>query len=388
MTVTAYGVTIPTEEEIRNTLIAAVRADVDAALDLSPDSPEGALLGAVVPSLREAHEGVAEAATSYDEAQAEGAALATLAALSGVSRIEGRATRIAATVTLDAGVTLPANTTRAYVVGHQELTAHLVETVTSTAAGQYSAVFALDTLGAITVAAGTLTQILTPVGGWSAVTNPSDGIPGRAAETDEELRTRRRVSTGKTGRGTVSALLANVLELANVGSAQVFENPTDYMTAAGVAPHSFEVLVDLAVTDTAGLNEVAATIYGAQVGGYRPAGTACGYAQDATTGNWVLVPFTVVTQIPIYVAVTVRATSVTAAQVQDAIVNAMGDLGVGYDVVQLRVAGAVQAILGRDEYVVSCYIGTAAAPTLTTTITVDSRSRATFAAGRVAVTFS
>jgi uncharacterized phage protein gp47/JayE len=49
-------------------------------------------------------------------------------------------------------------------------------------------------------AAGTLTTIETPVGGWSSFVNPLDATPGRDVETDSALRLRREDELRATGR--------------------------------------------------------------------------------------------------------------------------------------------------------------------------------------------
>lgn len=377
------GVVIPTEEEILQRLIAAVRAAVDPALDLSADSPEGGILRALVPELRAAWEGLGETALAYSPGDAEGAALRALLAISGLTMIPARATAVNATVTLAAGTTLPAGTTRACVAGHPEISGVLRTAVSSTTAGAYPAVFDLEATGPTPVPAGTFTSILTPLGGWTAVTNAADGVLGRNAETESEARIRRNASTGRTGRGTTAAVRASVLALGTVSSAVVFENPTDLASADGVPPHSFEVLVDGVGGDA---NAVAQAILDASAGGYVPWGSDVGTATDATTGAAVAVHFTRAAQVPIHVAVTVRASSVTAAQVQAAVVAAGGALVAGADVIQLRIAGAVQALLGPDEYVSACYIGTAAAPTGTANIPIAARQRAAFDTARISVT--
>lgn len=85
--------------------------------------------------------------------------------------------------------------------------------------------FLAQSYGPIPVPANTLTEILTPVAGWTSLTNFQAGITGRNQETDEELRIRRARSLRVTGTATVEAIIARLLqEVPGVTSVLVFEN--------------------------------------------------------------------------------------------------------------------------------------------------------------------
>lgn len=87
--------------------------------------------------------------------------------------------------------------------------------------------FLAQTFGPIPVPANTLTQILTPVAGWTSLTNYEAGVTGRNIETDAELRLRRLNSLRISGAATVEAIRARLLqEVAGVTSVTIFENVT------------------------------------------------------------------------------------------------------------------------------------------------------------------
>lgn len=91
--------------------------------------------------------------------------------------------------------------------------------------------------------AGQLSQIETPVSGWTAVTNLVDGVAGRNIETDPELRIRREQSLRVIGAGTVEAIRARILqEVLGVTSVLIVENRTD-SEVEGRPAHSFEAIV-------------------------------------------------------------------------------------------------------------------------------------------------
>lgn len=87
--------------------------------------------------------------------------------------------------------------------------------------------FLAQTYGPVAVPVNSLTEILTPVAGWSTIDNFKAGVTGRNQETDEELRLRRANSLRVLGSGTVEAIRARVLqEVPGVTSVLVFENVT------------------------------------------------------------------------------------------------------------------------------------------------------------------
>lgn len=98
--------------------------------------------------------------------------------------------------------------------------------------------------GPIPVPVGTLTDIVTPLAGWSTLTNSVEGSLGRNVETDAQLRLRRLQSLRLPGRGTVEAIRAQLLA-AGATSALVFENQTMLQN-----PASFVIASDMTSGDS------------------------------------------------------------------------------------------------------------------------------------------
>lgn len=87
--------------------------------------------------------------------------------------------------------------------------------------------FLCQDFGPIPCPANSLTEILTPIGGWASINNPKAGVIGRFIETDSELRIRRANSIRLAGNATVEAIRARLLQnVPGVTSALVFENET------------------------------------------------------------------------------------------------------------------------------------------------------------------
>lgn len=87
--------------------------------------------------------------------------------------------------------------------------------------------FLSQSFGPIPAPAGSLTNILTPVSGWTSLTNFDAGITGRNQETDTELRIRRALSLKVQGAATVESIISRLRqEVPGVTSVNVFENVT------------------------------------------------------------------------------------------------------------------------------------------------------------------
>lgn len=93
--------------------------------------------------------------------------------------------------------------------------------------------------GALEDEANTITQILTPVLGWSTLTNPLAASPGALRETDEELRIRFRNTKLERSSNILDSLYSALLNLDGVTEVAIYENDTDVTDSNGVLPHSF-----------------------------------------------------------------------------------------------------------------------------------------------------
>ena len=68
--------------------------------------------------------------------------------------------------------------------------------------------FVCQNFGPVPCPIGTLTNIVTPIAGWSAITNLVAGSTGTSVETDAQLRIRRQNSIKLLGSATVEAIIA------------------------------------------------------------------------------------------------------------------------------------------------------------------------------------
>ncbi len=227
-----------TVEEINDDLLARFGADVN----LLPTSLFSQFVGVSAAQFDKLWQGLLDLYNGTDPDSAGGILLRYLAALVGLTILAATKSTVTLTVNLDASKTLPVGR----LVSNPTTGVQFITTaaVTSTSSGNYSVTAESVNTGPVAAAAGSLTQIDTPVTGWNSVTNALDAVAGSAAETDAELRTRRSASLAVQGSTPPDAIRADTLRVTGVTAMILLENITDFTDANGLPPHSFEVVAD------------------------------------------------------------------------------------------------------------------------------------------------
>lgn len=207
---------------------------------------------------------------------------------------------------------------------------------------------ALDA-GPVAVNVGALTQIVTGVLGWDAVTNATAATLGRNQESDLAARQRRRETLSLQNVALPEAITSALYDTPNVRSLSFRENVTDTaLSVDGVTllPHSIFVCVD-GGTDAA----VAATLLANKSLGANWNGTTTVNVTNAISGQVYPVKFARPAVLDVQARITVRnlgsATNIAAA-VQQAVADFAagrieGERGfvVGASVSAFELAGAV-----------------------------------------------
>lgn len=240
--------------------------------------------------------------------------------------------------------------------------------------------------GPVSAVSGDITEIVTPVSGWSSVINLLDATEGANIETDEDLRVKRELEIAAGGDSTIPAITAALLDVTGVTHVRVFYNNTDTTDADGVPPHSVEPLVQGGDADA-----ICAALFASVAGGIGYHGDESGTVTDSE-GVEHTIRFSRPEERTIYVDATYTKDPDTYPadgddQVKAAIV-AWGDtLPVGKDVTASRVSAAVFEVTGVID-VTDIDIGVTAAPTTGITVTVTSRQLAVFDTSRITVATS
>jgi hypothetical protein len=91
-----------------------------------------------------------------------------------------------------------------------------------------------------------ISEIVTPVAGWTSVTNAAAATPGRQRETDAEYLARQARSLANQGSGTLAAIQARLLQLDYVQGAYVVNNRSASVASVqglSLQPHSVSVVL-------------------------------------------------------------------------------------------------------------------------------------------------
>lgn len=398
---TAQGFQAKTLQEILAEIQADQLAEVAADLDLSPAQPLGQINGIISDKLAEAWELLALAYSAFNESQAEGYLLTALALLTGTKRPPASKSTVTCTLTLAAATTVPAGRVIS-VTGQPTIRFVLTADVVSTTSGDYPGIFEAEITGPVVANAGTLEVIVTPVSGWTAVTNPLDAAVGRNEATDTELRQRRAEELAAPGSSTTDAIRSDILQIEHtdgskpVEECRVFENTTLVTDGDGLPGKSFEVVLWDGATPLATNAEIGKVVWESKPSGIESYGVTSANVLDSL-GFTRTIRFTRATQRLVWLTYTLTtdntfdpingpaALKALVVSRSDALLKQAGGGHVlGADVIALAFRAVALEITGVVD-ISDFRLGFASSPTGTANLTIASRELARFDTSRIVV---
>lgn len=259
------GYTAPRAADFLTLLRTRVEAETGLTFDWSPGTVAGDITSALAIQLGTLGELSQELYDALSVQNATGRQLDNLCLLVGVTRQE--ATHSTATVTLTgtAGTVLPPETLMEGGGLDGRARWRLASAATIGGGGTVSATVEAVEAGVVEALAGEIATIVTPVAGWTAVTNPAAATAGVARETDAELRQRRAVSLQVQGSRSLAALRGRLLAIEGVEAAACLDNATDATaTVQGVSipAHGIGVVILPDPMTAAAKTAVATLLYG------------------------------------------------------------------------------------------------------------------------------
>ena len=218
-----------------------------------------------------------------------------------------------------------------------------------------------------------ITVIDTPIVGLVSVTNPTAGNQGSNLESDAELRMRFKEAKQKAATGTVDALYSALTQLEGMDEVAVYENDLDIVDPiTSLPPHSF-----MCVVDGGSSIDIATTIWQKKPAGIQSVGTTTTAIID-TQGFTQNISFQRVTQVPIYIDVTVDAGTAFpgngADLIKAALVAYINDLKVGEDVVYTRLYSPINTV--PDHSITALTVDTSPSPIATANVVIALSERA------------
>lgn len=221
--------------------------------------------------------------------------------------------------------------------------------------------------------------------------NSNDVVLGRDIETNAAFRTRREDLLKTTGKATVDAIRAAVLNVDDVDESFVFENVTEFTDINGVPPHSFETVIRGPLADDV---EVSQAIFDTKAAGIQAFGDTVEVITD-DQGFSHSIGFSRATEIPIFIIITVATNTdpksgpIYPTDGDDQVAAALAEFGDGLGISRDVVAEQVKCEAFEVDGVVDItvfFIDDAPAPSTDDNIAISSREIATFDTSDIAVT--
>lgn len=401
VTVDETGISAPTYEDILGSLKASYQSVYGSDVYLEADSQDGQLVAIFAKAINDVNQQAIAVYNQFSPSTAVGAGLASVSKINGLKRATSSNSTALVTVSGQAGTVISNG-----IIGDDlglNTKWSLPASVTIPVSGTIDVTATCATTGAVTAAANSLTQILTPTRGWSSVTNAAAATVGNPVESDAALRRRQAASTAASAQTVTDGIYGAIANLAGVSRLKIYDNDGEAADANGIPAHSISVVV--AGGDAQTIAQTIATKKGPGTGTY---GTTSETVVDSRGAPSTINFFQLATET-IYVNVGIKAllgyVSTTGDAIAAAIATYISSLDIGETVYYGRLwaaanlsgdaattsSGQSQAALDalRDTYnITSITLGTAPNPVAITDIAIVFNEAAACAAADVTVTVS
>lgn len=242
------GLQVITQNELVGNLTQSFQEIYGEDINVESNSPDGQIINIFAQSLEDFYELLSQVNASFDPDQAIGTVLDQRCAINGIQRKAGTYTYVTIDVTTDRSVTLDGvdqvAPEQAYTVSDGEGNLFVLSATSPIGAGTSSLVFRALNVGNVEVLPNTIINPVTIILGVKSVNNPGGALQqGVNEETDAELRERRKQSVSISNQGYTDGLLAALLNIEDVTSANVYQNRTSTTDADGIPGHSIWVVV-------------------------------------------------------------------------------------------------------------------------------------------------
>ena len=216
--------------------------DIDANWNLDVSTPDGLKLSSDAEIWANLDEIGQRAYNSKDPNKAKDYDLDVICSLTGTIRSQGTPSNVELTLSGVAGtVIIAGKLVESSVDGSQWAT----DINAAIGVGGTVTVNATCTSnGATQASIGTLTRVVSTVGGWQGVTNATVATPGTNQQNNSSLRLERAKAVARPGSNQVDNMLGEIFAVDGVRRAIVLENDTDVTDANGLPEHSVAPIVD------------------------------------------------------------------------------------------------------------------------------------------------
>ena len=330
-TVTASGISAPDYQTILSTITEYFQQIYGTDAYLEPDSKDGQMVALVALAVHDANNTAIQVYNSFSPSSGMTDALTRNVKINGIARKAATNSTVDVTLTGTAGTTI----TNGSVKDANGVIWNLPASVTIDVGGSVTVTATCANSGAVAAVAGSITKINTPTRGWTAVSNASAATVGSAAETDAELRARQAQSVAIPALTPFDAVDGAIANVAGVTRHKLYENDTGAVNSDGIPAHSIAAIVD-----GGNVTEIAQTLRGKKGQGVATFGSTTVTVPDKYD-NPHAISFSRSTNVPIFVAITLKVftgyTTQIGEQIKQAIADYINSLTIGDDVLLSRI---------------------------------------------------
>ncbi|WP_276724218.1 baseplate J/gp47 family protein [Pantoea septica] len=330
-TVTASGISAPDYQTILSTITEYFQQIYGTDAYLEPDSKDGQMVALVALAVHDANNSAIQVYNSFSPSSGMTDALTRNVKINGIARKAATNSTVDVTLTGTAGTTI----TNGSVKDANGVIWNLPASVTIDVSGSVTVTATCANSGAVAAVAGSITKINTPTRGWTAVSNASAATVGSAAETDAQLRMRQVQSVAIPALTPFDAVDGAIANVTGVTRHKLYENDTGAVNSDGIPAHSLAAIVD-----GGDVTEIAQTIRGKKGQGVATYGSTTVTVPDKYD-NPHAISFSRSTDVPIYVAITLKVftgyTTQIGEQIKQAIADYINSLKIGDDVLLSRI---------------------------------------------------
>lgn len=330
-TVTASGISAPDYQTILSTITEYFQQIYGTDAYLEPDSKDGQMVALVALAVHDANNTAIQVYNSFSPSSGMTDALTRNVKINGIARKAATNSTVDVTLTGTAGTTI----TNGSVKDANGIIWNLPASVTIDVGGSVTVTATCATSGAVAAVAGSITKINTPTRGWTAVSNASAATVGSAAETDAQLRVRQAQSVAIPALTPFDAVDGAIANVTGVTRHKLYENDTGAVNSDGIPAHSIAAIVD-----GGDVTDIAQTIRGKKGQGVATYGSTTVTVPDKYD-NPHAISFSRSTDVPIYVAITLKVftgyTTQIGEQIKQAIADYINSLKIGDDVLLSRI---------------------------------------------------
>ncbi|WP_313619519.1 baseplate J/gp47 family protein [Pantoea septica] len=330
-TVTASGISAPDYQTILSTITEYFQQIYGTDAYLEPDSKDGQMVALVALAVHDANNTAIQVYNSFSPSSGMKDALTRNVKINGIARKSATNSTVDVTLTGTAGTTI----TNGSVKDSNGIIWNLPASVTITVGGSVTVTATCANTGAVAAVAGSITKINTPTRGWTAVSNANAATVGSAAETDAQLRVRQAQSVAIPALTPFEAVDGAIANVSGVTRHKLYENDTGAVNSDGIPGHSIAAIVD-----GGDVTEIAQTIRGKKGQGVSTFGSTTVTVPDKYD-NPHAISFSRSSDVPIYVAITLKVftgyTTQVGEQIKQAIADYINGLTIGDDVLLSRI---------------------------------------------------